>query len=110
MVGTADPLGKAAGALRCADVDHQIDVAPVDAHVERRRRDNRLQLVGGHGGLDLAPLPDIQRAVMQRDRQRVFVYAPEFLKHHFGLAARVDEQQRYVVCLDQLVDVGNGIT
>ena len=41
---------------------------------------------------------------MQRDRERVVVHAPEVLEQHLGLAARVDEHQRGLVVLDQLVD------
>jgi hypothetical protein len=35
MVGAADALDKAARTLRRADIDDQIDVAPVDAEIER---------------------------------------------------------------------------
>ena len=34
---------------------------------------------------DLAPLADIERAVMKRDRERVLVLPPQILEHHFGL-------------------------
>ena len=29
--------------------------------------------------------------MMQRDRQRIVVHAPEFLEHELGLCARIDE-------------------
>jgi hypothetical protein len=35
MVGAADPLHQAAHALGRAHLDHQVDVAPVDAEIER---------------------------------------------------------------------------
>ena len=41
--------------------------------------------------LDLAALRDVERAVVQRDRQAVVVDAPQLLEQHLGLAARVDE-------------------
>ncbi len=94
VVGAADALRQPAGALRRADMDDQVDVAPVDAEVERRGRDDGAQAVGLHRLLDAAPLADVERAVMQRDRQVVLVDPPELLEQHLGLAARVDEQQR----------------
>ena len=40
---------------------------------------------------------------MQRNREAVVVHAPEILEQHLGLAAGVDEDQRGLVALDQLV-------
>ena len=104
VIGAADPLQQARGALRRADIDDQIDVAPVDAEIERGGRDHRAQPAGRHRVLDLAPLADVERAVMQRDRQIVVVHPPQLLEDHLGLAARVDEDQRHLVALDQRVD------
>ena len=42
---------------------------------------------------------------MQRDRKAVVVHAPQILKQHLGLAAGVDEDQRGLVALDQVVDL-----
>ena len=52
---------------------------------------------------------DVERAVMQRDREIVVVDAPELLEDHLGLAARVDEDQRHLVALDQLVDLAERV-
>ena len=104
VIGAADALHQPRGALRRADIDDQIDVAPVDAEIERRRAHHRAQFAGGHGVLDLAALGDVERAVMQGDGEIVVVDAPQFLEHEFGLAARVDEDQRGLVALDQIVD------
>jgi len=41
---------------------------------------------------------------MQRDGQPIVVHAPQILKQHLGLAAGVDEYQRGLVALDQIVD------
>ena len=71
MVGAADALQQTRGALRRADVDDQIDVAPVDAEIERRGAHHRAQPARGHGVLDLAPLRHVERAVMQRDGKRL---------------------------------------
>ena len=104
VIGAADPLQQPRRALRRADIDHQIDVAPVDAEIERRCGDDRAQPSGRHRVLDLAPLADVERAVMQRDRQIVVVHPPQLLEDQLGLAARVDEDQRHFVPLDQRVD------
>ncbi len=109
VVGAADALGKAARALRRADMHDEVDIAPVDAEVERRGGDDGAQRVVGHGLFDAAALADFQRTVMQGDRQRILIGPPQFLEQKLGLAARVDEQQRHFVAADRLVDLGNGI-
>ena len=45
VVGAADALRQPAGALRRADMDDEIDVAPVDAEIERRGGDDGAQAV-----------------------------------------------------------------
>ena len=107
VVGAADALRQPAGALRRADMDDEVDVAPVDAEVERRRRDDGAQAVRLHRLLDAPPLGDIERAVMQRDRQVVLVDAPELGEQQLRLAPRIDEEQRGLVLLHQLVDFGD---
>jgi hypothetical protein len=87
-------------------MDDEVDIAPVDAEVERRGGNDGAQPVFRHGRLHLAALADIERAVVQRDRQRVLVDAPEFLKEDFRLAARVDEEQCGTMRLDRLIDLG----
>ena len=104
VIGPADPLHQPRCAFRRADVDHEIDVTPVHAEIERGGTDHAAQLSGRHRVLDLAALGDIQRAVMQRDRQTIVIHAPEILEQHFGLASGVDEHQRGLVVLDQVID------
>ena len=104
VIGAADPLHQPRGALRRADIDDEIDVAPVDAEIERGGADHAAQLARRHRVLDLAALRDIERAVMQRDGKAIVVHAPEILEQHLGLAAGVDEHQRGLVALDQIVD------
>jgi hypothetical protein len=87
-------------------MDDEIDIAPVDAEIERRGGDDGAQLVGRHRRLDLAALADIERAVMQRDRQVVLVDGPEFLEQQLRLAAGVDEEQRRLVRRSAAVDSG----
>ena len=105
VIGAADALQQPRGALRRAHVDDEIDVAPVDAEIERGGRDHGAQPARRHRVLDAAALPDVERAVMQRDREIVVVHPPELLEDHLGLAARVDEDQRHLVALDQRVDL-----
>ena len=90
-------------------MDDQVDVAPVDAEVERRGTDHCPQPALRHGRLDLAPLFHRQRAVMHGDGQHVLIGRPQLLEQHFGLAARVDEQERRLVLLDGAVEVGDGV-
>ena len=97
VIGAADPLHQPRGALGRADIDDEIDVAPVDAEIERRGADHAAQFARRHRVLDLAALGDVERAVMQRDREAVVVHAPEILEQHLGLAAGVDEHQRGLV-------------
>ena len=87
----------------------QIDVAPVDAEIERRRADHRAQFARRHRVFDLAALRDVERAVMQRDGEIVVVDAPQLLEQELGLAARVDEDQRGLVPLDQIVDLAERV-
>jgi hypothetical protein len=41
VVGAADALDEALYVFRRADLDHEIDIAPVDAEVERAGADDR---------------------------------------------------------------------
>ncbi len=110
MVGAADTLGQPARALRCADMDDEIDVAPVDTEVEGRGADDGAQLAGGHRRLHLAALAGIERAVVEGDGQALRVHTPQLLKDQFGLAARIDEKQRHPVGDDRLVHVGECVS
>ena len=73
VIGAADALGETARALRRADIDDEIDIAPVDAEIEGRGADHGAELARDHRRLDLAPLRHVERAVMQRDGQVVVV-------------------------------------
>ena len=101
VVGAADALDQAGRALRRAEMDDEIDVAPVDAEVERRRRDDGAQIAARHGGFNLAPLGDIERTVMERDRQALRVRLPQLLEHQLGLHPRVHEHQRQAMARDR---------
>ena len=109
MVGAADALHETRGALRRADIDDEIDIAPVDAEIERRGADDRAQAAGRHRRLDPAALARVERAVVQRDRQGVLVDAPELLEDGLGLRARVDEDERHLRRLDRGIDFGDRV-
>ena len=85
-------------ALGRADLHHEIDVAPVDAEIERRGRDHRLQHAGDHGALDLAALLDRERAVMQRDGEAVLVVRPEQFWNSISAWLRVLTKSSVVRC------------
>ena len=104
VVRAADALHDPRGALRRADVDDEVDVAPVDAEVERRGAHHRLELALAHRRLDAAPLRDVERAVVEGDREPVVVEIPQRLEHGLGLHARVDEDERRPVLADEVVD------
>ncbi len=109
MIGAADTLDQAAGPFRCADIDDEVHIAPVDAQIQRRGRHHRLERAGRHRRLDLAAAGGIERAMMQRDGQAVLVRPPQFLKQQLGLAAGIHENQRQIVGLDGRVDFRNGV-
>ncbi len=109
VIGAADPLNEPARPFRSADVDAEIDIAPVDAKIERRGRDHRLQGAGRHRGFDLAALSDVERAVVQGNGQVVGVGAPEVPEKLLGLEPRVDEEKGELRGLDGRVDLADGV-
>ena len=109
VIGAPDALQQPRGALRRADIDDEVDVAPVDAEVERGGAHDRAQPAGRHRRFDLAPLRHVERAVMQRDREVIVVDVPEILENSFGLAARIDEDQRGAVRLDEPVELAERV-
>lgn len=85
VVGAADALRKTACALGRADIHHEIDIAPVDAEIERGGANDGAKRARRHCRLHLAPLADVERAVVQGNRQIVVVDVPQRLKQGFGL-------------------------
>ena len=94
VVRPPHPLQQPRDPLRRADLDHLVHPAPVDAEVERRGRHHRPQLARRHRRLDAVALPDVQAAVMDRDRQRLLVQAPQLLEQHLALRPGIDEDDR----------------
>src|SRR5690606_26845828 len=108
VIGAADALRQAACPLRRADIDDEVDIAPVDAEGERRGADDGTELAGRHRRLDLAALAGVERAVMQGDGEAAIVDPPEFLKDELRLAACVDEEKRHAAT-KPVIDVGDGV-
>lgn len=93
MVRAPDPLRQSAGALGRADVNNEIDIAPVDAEIERGGCNHCLQFPRRHGAFHLAPLGRRQGAMVKRDWQVLSVHPPQLLKQQFSLHSCVDENQ-----------------
>ena len=68
VAGSADALEQRRDPMRRSDLAHEIDVADVDAELERGRGDERLQLAGLEPRFGVEPLLLRQAAVMGGDR------------------------------------------
>jgi hypothetical protein len=76
VIGAADALDQARRPFGRADLDHQVDRAPIDAEIERGGGDDGAEFAPRHCRLDLAALFDLQRSVMDADRQVLGIEAP----------------------------------
>ena len=101
VAGTADALQQRGDAMRRADLADQIDVADVDAQLQRRRGHERLQLAGLEARLGVEALLFGETAVMRGDRVLAEALA-EMMRDPLGHLARVHEHERGAVLLDQL--------
>src|SRR5690606_3014699 len=110
VVGAPDALDEAARPLWRADMDDEVDVAPVDAEVEGRGGDDGTQGARGHRLFHPAPLRCRQRAVVQSDGQAQVVGPPQILEEQLRLPARIYEQKAQPVRLDGSVNLSDGIT
>ena len=109
VVGAADALDEALDVLRRADLDDEVDVAPVDAEVERAGGDDGAELPGDHGGLDLLAGLAGEGAVVEGDGEGLVVLGPEVLEEDFGLGAGVDEDEGGAGAADQVHDAAGGV-
>ena len=107
MAGSADALKRDGNRPRRPNLTHKIDGADVDAELERRGGDDRLQLSR------LEPLfrrqPELARQAAVMREHRIFAKPlTQVVRHAFGEAPGVDEDQRSPVfpyqCRDALVD------
>ncbi len=71
VVGATDALDEALDVLGRADLDHEIDVAPVDPEVERAGADDGTQLARDHRRLHPLTLFAGEAAVVDADGQRL---------------------------------------
>ena len=102
MIGAANPLNQTFDILGCAHLDHKINVTPVDAQIKAARAHDRTQLAVHHCVFDLFPGLAGQRAVVNANRQRVFIREPEVVKKDLCLRAGVVKDQRGFVAFDLL--------
>jgi hypothetical protein len=79
------------GALRRADMDDEIDVAPVDAEVERRGADHGAQPVSAIAASTLRRWPTSSEPWCSAIGSVSSLMLQSAWKSDFGLAARVDE-------------------
>ena len=102
MAGPADPLQESGDRTGRADLHDQVDVADVDAQLERRRRHDRLEFARFQLSLRLQPL-DRRRAsrggCLDVSLAQLF---GQLVREPLGQPPRVDEDQRRAVLLDQL--------
>ena len=110
MIGASDSLQQPRCAFWRADIDDEIDVAPIHSKVERRGAHDGTQASARHRRFDFAALRHVERAVMKRNRKIVVVEMPQVLKNALGLAARVDEDKRGAVRPDHLVKLAERVT
>ena len=103
MAAPAGALQEARDAFRRADLQHALDRQEVDAEVERRGRDDRLQAPFLQPELDPVAHLLVERAVVQRDDAGpVGARIEDELVPGLGLRAHVDEDERRRRALDLL--------
>ncbi len=90
---SADPLQQRGDAMRRADLTDEIDVADIDAELERRGRDERFQLAAFQPRLGIEPLLFRQASMMRCHRLFAEPFA-QMPRDAFGEPPRVHEHQR----------------
>ena len=101
MAGAADALQEAGNRARRAQLAHQVDLADVDAQLQRGRRHQRLELAALQAPLGVQPVL-LRHAAVVRGDQLLAQPRRQLARHAFGHAPRVDEDERGAVLLDQL--------
>ena len=100
MARAADPLQERRDRAGRADLDHQVDVPDVDAQLQRSGRHDGLELACLKLPFRLQPLGRRQRAVMAVDVSFTQLLR-QLVRQPLGQTARVDEDQRRAVLVDQ---------
>jgi hypothetical protein len=101
MSRAPDTLQQARDRARRAELAHQVDVANIDAQLERSGRDQRFQRTGFQPLFGVEPLLLGETAVMRGDPLGAQPFR-QLPRHPLGEAAGIDEDQRRAVRLDQL--------
>ena len=103
VVGAADPLQQPRAALRARPSARRGRRRPSRCRGRGwRSRPARAACPAAIAAFDLAPRLDREAAVVDADRQRLVVDRPQVLEDQLGEAARVAEDERRLVLLDQL--------
>lgn len=92
--------------LGAPHLHYQINIAPVNAQIERGGANHLLERTDNHGALDLAPLFRRQRAMVRCNEQQIIIDHSQPLKQQLGRVVRIDEQQDSLVLLDGFLEVG----
>ena len=100
VAGAADALQEGRDAVRRRDLADQVDVADVDAELERRGGHQHLQLALAELFFGLEPRFLRQAAVVRGDVLGAEALG-ELVRHALGQAPRVDRDQRGAMRLDQ---------
>ena len=79
--------------FRRADLNHQIDSAPVDAQIQRSGADHGAEFACDHGGFDPVALFAGKGAVVDGDGQVFGIGKPEVTQEQLGLRAGVVEDE-----------------
>ena len=98
MSGAADALQEAGDGARRAELADEVDLADVDAELQRGRRHQRLELAPLQAPLGVQPVLLRHAAVVGGD-QLLAEPRRELARHPLGHAPRVDEDQRGAVLL-----------
>ncbi len=109
MVGAANALHEAFDVFGGTDLDHQIDIAPVDAKVQGSGADHGAQLACDHRGLYPVALFAGEAAVVDGDGQVFGIRKPEVTEEQLGLGAGVVEDQGGLVAVYFVQDGGDSI-
>ena len=99
-----DTLHKALNLFGRTNLDHQINIAPVDPQIETACADDCAQAALTHRGLDLSAGLARQRAVMDANRQGVLIGLPQFVEKQFGIGAGVVKDQRGAMAFNLVID------
>ena len=100
VIGPTDPLDQPLHVLGCADLNDEIDVAPIDTQIEAPRADHRPQIPAHHRRLNRIALIPREAPVVNANRQIVRIGEPEVVKEYLCLRPRVVENQRGFVAFD----------